>query len=89
MPARPEPVRAGPVPHGPGRGPRAVGIATSETPAQDGHRPREQAPQAGGTEELTVDIELLEIVERQPTAPTSSARRPPVSLSDYLTRRAH
>lgn len=54
----------------------------------DGDHMRQPAPDSGRTEELTVDIELLEIVERQPPSRTPSARTPPVSLSEYLARRA-
>lgn len=52
-----------------------------------GHTP-EVPPGSGGKEELTVDIELVEIVEREPPSRASAVRRPPLSLSDYLTRRA-
>ena len=74
--------------HQPGPRPRAA-IGTAEAPAEGGHCRPEPPPDAAGTEELTVDIELLEIVERQPPFPTPPARRAPVSLSDYLNRRAH
>ena len=70
----------------PARRPRA-GSGTGEAPVRDGHI-RRPAPDSGRTQELTVDIEVLEIVERQPPSRPPSARVPPVSLSDYLTRRA-
>ena len=73
-------------PHEPARRPRAAG-GTGEATGRDGDHTRVPAPDSGGAEELRVDIELLEIVERQPPSRTLSARRPPVSLSDYLTRR--
>ena len=72
--------------HEPARRPRAAG-GTGEATGRDGDHTRVPAPDSGGAEELRVDIELLEIVERQPPSRTPSARRPPVSLSDYLTRR--
>ena len=71
----------------PARRPRA-GSGTGEAPVRDGDHIRRPAPDSGRTQELTVDIEVLEIVERQPPSRPPSARVPPVSLSDYLTRRA-
>ena len=73
--------------HEPARRPRA-GSGTGGALTRSGEHTRAPAPDSGGTEELTVDIELLEIVEREPQSRTPPARRPPVSLSDYLTRRA-
>jgi hypothetical protein len=71
----------------PARRPRP-GDTAGEAPVRDGGHLREPAPESGRAPELTVDIELLEIVERQPPSRTPSARIPPVSLSEYLARRA-
>jgi hypothetical protein len=86
-PSGPEAAGHRPPPQRPGLRLRAC-VSATEEPVTDGYRLLEPL-ETGATDELTVDIEVLEIVERQPPLRIPPTRRAPVSLSDYLNRRAH